>query len=286
MSDQDVIQGFLFSESTIRGKLVGLSEAYQKAIENHAYPDDVKKLLGEFLAAAALLSTTIRFDGSLILQVKCHGRLKFIMAECRNQRYLRAIARYDPDLISTDQLIGEGQLAITIEPDKGQAYQGIVELEEGSGLAAALEKYFKQSEQINTRIILTSDTMRTAGLLLQMLPEEKFNTSSDEDMEYWLHVTQLANTVSDTELLNDGNERLLRKLFHEETIRLFKPAPLIFKCSCSIERSGNALLSLGEDEAKALLLEQTVISIDCQFCFASYEFDENDVARLFKGAVH
>jgi molecular chaperone Hsp33 len=287
LSNPDLIQRFIFSDSQIRGELVGLEKSYHEATSRHDYPEEIKRLLGQFLAASALLSTTIKFKGSLVLQVKANGCLKLLMAECTNQKYLRAIARYEEEQINDDRLIKEGQLAITIEPESGKRYQGIVEIRDSNSLAETLENYFHHSEQIATCVKLSADNTVAAGLLLQKLPErEDKEIISTDDKDLWEHVCHLAETLKDKELLTDDNEQLLHKLFHQESVRIFDPSPLKFKCSCSMQRSANAILSLGHDEAKDILEQEGFISIDCQFCFTSYEFDQTEVDRLFSGAVH
>ncbi|MBH2034020.1 MAG: Hsp33 family molecular chaperone HslO [Pseudomonadales bacterium] len=282
----DFSQRFLFDDSDVRGELVALHESYQHVLAKHDYPPAVAQLLGELMAAAALLVGTLKFDGLLVLQARSSGAVPLLMVECSSARELRGIARYESaqlgELATLSELMPDGVLAITVEPTQGQRYQGIVDLE-GADLAACLTNYFQTSEQLATRFWLHADGRRARGLLLQQLPADRL-LDADERQESWLHLLTLANTLSAEELLALDNETLLHRLYHEETLRLFEPNTLGFRCSCSRERSGNALVSLGLEDAENLVAEQGgAVVIDCQFCNERYSFDAADVAQLFAG---
>jgi len=175
MSDQT--QRFLFDDNDVRGETATLAESYQHVLAKHAYPEPVAQLLGELLAAAALLVGTLKFDGLLSLQARSDGPVPLLMVECSSDREVRGIARYHAEQIAPDatlrELMPEGMLAITVEPAKGQRYQGIVGLE-GVDLAACLSEYFAASEQLPTRFWLAADSRRACGLLLQQLPPTAF----------------------------------------------------------------------------------------------------------------
>lgn len=283
---QDNRQRFLFDDFPVRGEIVQLSETLSEIFVNHHYPAPIKALIGEFMTAAALLSATIKFEGSLILQVKGAGQVSMLMAECRNQQGIRAIARYDENFDSEQPLLGKGQMAITIEPDKGKRYQGIVLLEDGS-LAETLEGYFLQSEQLRTKFWFASNTEKASGLLLQAIPESASESSLNIASEDWNRVVMLSDTLHAEELLQLDIENIVHRLFHEENLRLFEASSLHFECNCSTERSANALISMGETETRTLLAERGgIIDIDCQFCYAKYEFDEQAVNALFHTQVH
>jgi len=284
MPDQG--QRFLFDEFAIRGELVQLTDTTREIFNNHEYPKPVKKLIGEFVAAAAMLSATIKFEGSLILQVKGEGQVTMLMAECRNQQELRAIARYSENSDSGQPILGKGQMAIIIEPDEGERYQGIVRVEDNN-LSQALEKYFLQSEQLRTRIWLHAQDDQAAGLLLQSMPESASESSLSRESEDWNRVCTLADTITPEELLALPSGQLLHRLFHQEKLRLFEAKPLTFKCTCSKERSTNTLVSLGETDVRTLLAEQDgTIEINCQFCHAKYRFDEPELNKVFGTRVH
>lgn len=282
----DFSQRFLFDDSDVRGELVALHESYQHVLAKHDYPPAVAQLLGELMAAAALLVGTLKFDGLLVLQARSNGAVPLLMVECSSARELRGIARYESaqlgELATLSELMPDGVLAITVEPTQGQRYQGIVDLD-GADLAACLTNYFQTSEQLATRFWLHADGRSARGLLLQQLPADRL-LDADERQESWLHLLTLANTLSAEELLALDNETLLHRLYHEETLRLFEPNTLSFRCSCSRERSGNALVSLGLEDAENLVAEQGgAVVIDCQFCNERYSFDAADVAQLFAG---
>ncbi len=282
MSNSDQIQRFLFDQSNIRGELVGLDHAYREVLTKHNYPKPVQKLLGEFLAAAALLANTLKFEGTLTLQVKGSGQVRALMAECEHKTNLRGIARYNDDYSDDQAALGEGHLAITLDPDKGQRYQGIVAFSDQEGLAKALEGYFLQSEQINTRIWLEADCHKAAGMMLQAMPHSAETSSLNIDDDIWNRVTAIAETITQDEILNLDNENILTRLFHEETVRVFENQALNFHCNCSRERSANAILHIGQEEARKLLHEMGgQLSVDCQFCFQHYGFDEADINKLF-----
>ncbi|GLK89925.1 Hsp33 family molecular chaperone HslO [Pseudomonas turukhanskensis] len=282
----DFSQRFMFDDSDVRGELVSLGESYAHVLAKHPYPEPVAQLLGELLAAAALLVGTMKFDGLLILQARSSGAVPLLMVECSSNREIRGIARYHEEQVTADaglrELMPEGVLTLIVDPTKGQRYQGIVGLD-GINLSECLSDYFATSEQLPTRFWLNADGRRARGLLLQQLPAERI-TDAEERAASWQHVTVLADTLSAEEQLGLDNQTLLHRLYHEENLRLFDPQPLQFKCSCSRDRSANALVSLGEPDAEALLVESGgTIVIDCQFCNERYAFDAADVAQLFAG---
>lgn len=277
--DTDIIQRFLFQDFNVRGELVRLEDAYAGVLEQRPYPPSIAVLLGEVMAATALLSATIKFRGTLTLQVNTAGPLKLLMAECRDQSDLRAIARFDDEI--EGPWLGDGKLVITIEPHQGERYQGIVAIGHDN-LAHAIENYFRQSEQIGTRLWLAADGTRAAGLMIQRLPGTSDRPGLEQSDEDWQRVMMLAGTVSGDELLSLDPKSLLTRLFHEEHVRMFDARALRFHCSCSRERSANAIKFLGYDEAMALVGEQGEVEIDCQFCHARYRFGGEEVRGVFE----
>mgnify|MGYP001823475344 CR=1 FL=1 len=278
--DGDRSLRFLFENSDIRGETVQLDEAYQDILATHEYAPGVSRLLGEFLAAAVLLSTTLKFDGKLILQARSQGQIPLLMVECNSALEIRAIARGAEQATagSFDQLLAGGQLAITIDPDQGQRYQGIVPLVEES-LAHSLDAYFQHSEQLGTRVWLAADGQRAAGLLLQQLPAQLVEEKSQRD-DQWEHACALAGTVEDKELLGLETPALLHRLYHEAPVRLFDPSPVVFRCSCSRARTRNALSSLPPSEVIDLLEELGCITMDCEFCNQQYRFTREDLVDV------
>ena len=284
MADFDFTQRFIFDNTDVRGELVSLEESYAHVLAKHAYPEPVAALLGELMAAAALMINTLKFDGLLILQARSSGPVSLLMVECSSERELRAIARYDVEQIHSgatfQELMPEGVLALTVDPREGQRYQGLVALE-GATLAECFSHYFVNSAQLPTRFWLYADGQRARGMLLQQLPADRL-LDSDEREESWQHVIALASTVSAEELLGLDNETILHRLYHEDQVRLFAPNDLKFQCSCTRERSEHALISLGLADLQLLLAEKAgTIEIDCQFCNQCYVFNDADIVQMF-----
>ena len=239
-------------------------------------------LVGEAVAAVALLAGTLKFSGRLSLQAQGRGPVSLLLAECTHDGQLRALARHDGELdtaANIGALIGDGTMVITITPDQGRQYQGIVPLE-GDTLAQCLEGYFQQSEQLPTRLWLAAGNGRAAGLMLQRLPDQV--ASRDANRNQWEHLEAPAGTLKMEELLDLPAETVLRRLFHETPPRLPEAQPLRFGCTCSRERTENALLSLGADELKTLLDEDGEATLTCDFCLSQQHFDAVDLAELIR----
>lgn len=284
MTETDFTQRFIFTDSDVRGELVCLEDSYAHVLAKHDYPEPVAALLGELMAAAALLISTLKFDGVLTLQARSSGAVPLLMVECTSEREIRAIARYESEQIKAQdnlqELMPEGVLAITVDPDKGKRYQGLVSLE-GESLAQSLQSYFANSEQLPSYFVLHADGRKARGLLLQQLPAERI-PDPEERQESWQHLSTLAHTLTAEELLGLDNNVVLYRLYHEEQVELFATQQLAFACSCSKERSENALKSLGEQDVQQLLHEQNGrIEIDCQFCNQKYLFGAQEVAQIF-----
>lgn len=281
------IQRFSFDNTNVRGERVILNQAYQEIIQRKNYPAPIENLLGEFVAAIALLRDIIKIDGILSLQAKGEGDLSAIMVECDELQNLRGIAQWQegaifPDQVSLKETLAGGYLVITITPTNGRRYQGVVELV-GDSLSECLEQYFTQSEQLPSRVWLASDGASCAGLFLQRLPAEQ---AKDEDEDAWERFTQLASTVKDEELLQLDTLDLLHRLYHEEALRFYDAKAMQFNCSCSRQRTLEALLSIGTEEIKEILLEQGEINIDCQFCAEHYLFQEGDLVDILGGQAN
>lgn len=281
----DITQRFLFENLDVKGEFVSLEQSYHEVLKRHSYPPVVANLLGELLAASALLCGTLKFDGILVLQIRSEGPLPLLMVECNSRREIRGIARYENEHIhngmSLNELMPNGILTLTVDPTHGKRYQGVVTLE-GNSLATSLSNYFASSEQLPTYFWLCADGNKAGGMSLQALPEEK-QQDIEQRKATWQHLTTLANSLTTSEFLTTTHPTILHRLYHEEDIRLFDSQPISFQCNCSRERSANALHSLGLDDALALIQEQNGhIMIDCQFCNQQYIFDEADVIQLFK----
>lgn len=279
---RDRTQRFLFEDADIRGEIVQLGSAYRDIIDIHQYAPAVGRLLGEFMAAAVLLATTLKFEGKLVLQARSEGQVPLLMAECDNTLRIRAIARGAEQATADrfSQLLPGGTLAITIDPTRGQRYQGIVPLVENS-LAHSLDAYFRQSEQLGTRFWLAADSDRAAGMLLQQLPADKVENGSLRHQQ-WDHACTLAVTLQETELLELAAPEIIHRLYHEDPLRLFAPNPVRFECNCSRERTLTALTSLPVAEVRELLEELGSITMDCEFCNQQYRFSESDLQAVLQ----
>jgi molecular chaperone Hsp33 len=277
MSDSDSLQRFMFDDLGIRGELVQLDASWQAVLACHPYPDSVRSQLGQALAAAALLSATIKFQGSLILQAQGNGPLTTLVAQATHQRTVRGLARWQGEVPAGDlhSVFGDSRLVLTIQNQGADPYQGIVAME-GAKLADALRVYFEQSEQLRTRLWLCADGARAVGLLLQELP------ATGRDADAWERLTLLADTASERELLELPAQTLLYRLFNEEKVRLFAAESVAFRCGCSRERIESVLRNLGREEMQTLLAEQGQIQVDCEFCNQHYAFDAVDVERLLR----
>lgn len=274
-SDGDRLYRFLFEDFPIRGQWVRLEATWEEAQSRRTDPAPVRRLLGESMAAAALLTAGIKFEGRLNLQVEGDGPLRLLLAQCDHHLHLRATARYDQDLPAEQLDFGDnGRLLLALEGQKpGERYQGVVPLA-GDDLAGAIEHYFTQSEQLPARLLLAGDAHAVVGLLLQRMPGD----SPDEDA--WNRCNHLLDTLSPAELLQWPVETLLRRVFAEETIRLFDPTPVSFRCRCSREGVATMLRQLGEAELRDILREQGGVTVTCEFCGRDYGFDAVDVGQL------
>ena len=277
MDGRDQLRRFVFEGAGVRGAVVHLDASWRGVLDRHPYPPAVQPPLGQVLAAVVLLSSTIKFEGALILQVEAQGPLRTLVAQATDRRTLRGLARWEGDVpqgSSLHETFGAGRVVLTASAPGGERYQGVVALE-GASLSAALETYFAQSEQLPTRLWLAADGSRATGLLLQRLP----GTSVEDDT--WPRAVVLADTLRDAELLGLSAEPLLYRLFHEERVRLFDAEPVSFRCGCSRERIEGLLRSLGREEVDSVLAEQGVVEVTCEFCNRVYRVDAVDAAALF-----
>ena len=275
MKEQDLLHRFLFENLGIRGEWVKLTTSWQTAKQHQQGPENAQLQLGQALAAVVMLSATIKFNGSMILQVQGDGDFKTLVAQSTHDRKIRGLIRsnvYVPEGPLESQF-GQGRLVLTIEPDNAQPYQGVVPLQ-GSNLATALQTYFEQSEQLNTRLWLFANETHAVGLFLQELP------SQNSDQADWERIEMLADTVTEQELLDLDCGQLLYKLFNEEQVRLFAPEPVEFQCACSRPRIERTLRALGAEELEEILQEQGTIDVGCEFCGKQYLFDRIDVETM------
>jgi molecular chaperone Hsp33 len=296
--NKDTLQKFIFDNAAVKGEFVELSDTWREIQQRHSYPPAVKTVLGEMLAAAALLSANLKFNGAIIMQIHGDGPVRLLVAECDSDLRMRATAKIAEgetvaDNASLTELLnstGKGRFVITLDPaDKmpgQQPYQGIVPLD-GEYMATVIENYMLRSEQLDTRLWLGAGEHVSRGLLLQKLPrhsgkdDQVAQASEAEDLETWNRAVMLASTLKQEELLATDIQTLMNRLFWEETIRVFEPAHPQFHCSCTREKVGNMLKMLGQEEVNSALNDLGQLAINCDFCGKHYEFDKVDCAQLF-----
>jgi molecular chaperone Hsp33 len=295
MHDRDSLHRFIFEHYPIRGHLVHLDASWRALIEHRDYPEAIRTTLGEAVVASLLLAATIKFEGVLSLQLQGAGPVHLLLAQCTSGLGVRGLARYreepDPGTASGNvaDLIGAGNLTVTLESDDGsQRYQGIVPIT-GEHLADSLQIYFENSEQLPTRLWLYADEHGAAGMLLQRLPGEGNAPAAGADPatidDAWRRVQLIGATLTRDELLTLADAQILHRLFHEDDLRLFEPAPVYFRCRCSRERVSGMLQGLGERETRSILTERGEVEVRCDFCNRAYVFDAVDVAQLFNAGV-
>ena len=288
MREVDRLRRFLFEHAPLRGHWVRLEDSWLQAHEHQAHPPVVLRLLGEAMAAVSLLAATLKFQGTLTLQIRGDGPLSLLITQCTHEQQLRGVAELREDAVAPEDadlptLVGAGQLVVTVDSQGGApAWQGIVPLT-GATLADCLQGYFETSEQLPTRLVLAADAHRVSGLLLQKLPAPAAAGEGEEGrlQDLWDEVVLLLGTLSGRELLDSEATVLLQRLFAEHDLRLFDAEPVRFQCRCSPERVAGLLQSLGKDEIRSLLAEEGVVRVTCEFCHRPYRYDAIDVAQLF-----
>jgi len=288
----DEVRRFIVENQPVRGHWVRLESAWRELRAHREYPPAVRELLGQAVAASVLLAATLKFNGTLTLQLQGNGAVKLLVAQCTHDFRLRAVANFDDEAVAglvTEgdgeaafrQLVGdEGRVIVTIEADeKNSRYQGIVPLS-GASLSDSLEAYFESSEQLPTRVILAADSERGVGFLVQKLPDPTRSNESDMK-EAWAEAQRGIERLSTTDLLVRPVEELLERGFAAQDMRLFKGAPVQFECRCSQGRVSGLLRALGEEEVRDVLKEQGAVTVTCEFCHRPYRFDAVDVEALF-----
>lgn len=289
--DGDTVRRFLFEKFPVRGYIVHLDASWRALFEHHDYPAVVRETLGEAAAASVLLASTLKFEGHLAMQMQGPGPMHLLVMQATHRMAIRGVARWKGELPAErrlQSLAGEGgQVTVTIEnPERTSRYQGVVPLT-GDGFADCLQHYFERSEQLPTRLWLAASNERAAGLLLQRLPSGASASAEEDELvaaegdEDWNRVLHLAGTLTADELVKLPGSELLRRLFHEEDVRMFDADPVFFQCACSRERVSGILRSLGEGEVRSVLEERGDVEVRCEFCNRAYRYDAVDVAGLF-----
>jgi molecular chaperone Hsp33 len=289
----DEVRRFIVENQPVRGHWVHLDTAWRELCAHADYPQPVRELLGQAVAASVLLAATLKFRGTLTLQLQGDGAISLLVAQCTHDFRLRAVARFDEarvgdiadrstqDIGTFRQLVGTaGRVAVTVEADeRSSRYQGIVPLQGGS-LADSLEAYFASSEQLPTRLILAADDERGAGFLVQKVPGAAHADESELE-ETWQDAQKGIQKLSPADLLACPVEELLERGFAEHDMRLFRGAPVQFECRCNQGRVSGLLRALGAEEVRDILQEQGAVTVTCEFCHRPYRFEPVDIEALF-----
>jgi molecular chaperone Hsp33 len=300
---------FVCDGAPVRGEIVSISTAWQSVLERRDDPPVIRQILGDFVAAATLLSASLKFDGTLIIQAQSKGPISLLVVECSSNLTMRATVKLsvesteiDPNATLADLLdaANTGRLVITLDPTERQPgqppYQGIVALEQDqdgiavpvTNAAEAIMLYMRHSEQLETRIWLASNEHVVGGLLLQRLPNSGGHMHLDPQTaaEGWSRIQALGETITNDELLQLSPETTLRRLFLNESseagVRAFPTRPVQFACRCSRQKVADVLRMLGEEEVNSILAEQGAVETGCEFCGKSYRFDAVDCIQVFK----
>ena len=291
---RDEVRRFIVENRPVRGHWVRLEGAWRELRAHRDYPQPVRELLGQAVAASVLLAATLKFRGQLTLQLQGNGAVSLLVAQCTHDYRLRAVARFDADAVAALSaneatrggevfrgLVGSGgRFAVTVEADeRSMRYQGIVPLS-GDSLAGSLEAYFARSEQLPTRVLLAADGERGAGVLVQKLPQDA-GIDESRMTEIWAQAERGIERLSAEDLLHCPVEELLGRGFAAHDMRLFRGAPVQFECRCSYGRVTGLLRALGPEEVREVLREQGAVTVTCEFCHRPYRFESGDVEAIF-----
>lgn len=284
--NQDSLQRFIVENAPVRGELIHLHASYQDIVNQHAYAPPIRLLLGEALCVAGLLTAMIKFTGRITVQFQGNGKLKLLLAQCNNLFHMRGLVKAEEIESYADLMesFSDGILMITIDSGPGKRHQGIVSWS-GTSLAESIEGYFRDSEQLITKIELAVNETSATGLLLQMIPDTnniEIPVDETNHLLQWEYLSKMTKNLSADEMFQTNNESLLKQLCPEEEIRVFPAVPVKFACTCSRKHGENAILMLGQNEAEAELKDKQCIVVTCDFCNKEHIFDHHEVATIFK----
>jgi molecular chaperone Hsp33 len=290
VSGSDRVRRFVLERHPIRGHAVRLADSWLELREHQDYPPVVQQLLGEAVAAAVLLAATLKFAGTLTVQLQGKGLVGLLVAQCTHDFKVRGMARHDPigGEAGFRSLTGDGQIIVTVEAtDRASSYQGVVPIT-GNSFAESLEAYFIQSEQLPTRVALATTAGVVAGMLVQRLPGEGGKQAAVDPAELesaWMNADLAMAALTRDEIIADDIEERLVRMFGDDEVRVFGGHEVKFECRCSRERVANVLRSLGAEEVRSVIAEQGTCTVTCEFCQKPYKFDAIDVEHLFDQAA-
>jgi molecular chaperone Hsp33 len=295
----DLVQPFRIDPFALRGRLVRLGPTVDRILSQHDYPEPVAAILGEAITLAVVLAGALKYDGIFTLQTKSDGPVRLIVADVSTEGAVRGYAQYDRERLdrvpthpgaspSVPELIGKGYIAFTVDQGEDtERYQGIVELI-GANLAECAQHYFRQSEQIQAGIKLSvaraghDGAWRAGGLMLQRVPPEGgYSVIADDVEDGWRRAMVLMSTATPAELVDPDllPHRLLLRLFHDESVRVFRTHSLEARCRCSRERIAGILRSFPAEDIEDMR-KDAVTTVTCEFCNTRYEFTGEDLAPL------
>ncbi len=292
MSQFDQLHRFLFNDASVRGEMVRLDDSLNHIVHSYEYPVQIQRLLSEMAAATCLLTAILKFKGEIGLQIQSQGPVQYAVINATHEQTLRGVARWDETQTtlpeSFQDLLSKGVLVITITPEEGERYQGVVALDKPT-LAECIEAYFDQSEQLATSVRLMTDlsqpdNAKAAGLLLQIMPKEAAATDRTKTSEFE-HLSTLTGTLTEEEMFALPAEDILYRLYHQEEVEMFPPQAVSFACTCSRERSAEALRNVEKAELLDIIKEEGAIKMNCQYCHTEYRFDAIDVEAIHGGHI-
>ncbi len=275
----DRVVPFVFESLPVRGEIIYLSRAWRRMLRDHDYEPVIRETLGHAAAAIGLIAQSLKFDGSVTLQLQGRGDLRMLVMQCTSELELRGMASSAPTVEATNfaELMRQAHCAITVDSGE-RPYQGIVEVSPES-LAASLEHYFDRSVQVPSHVALVADESLAGGILLQQMPGQPIDTDD------WNRLGFLAKTLTLQDFPENSGIELVGKLFNEDDVRVFDGQPVVFRCRCSARRAEDVLRMLGEAEIREAIEEQGSLEVICEYCGRLREFDSVDVSRMFADNV-
>ncbi len=296
-SGSDTVLPFRIEGANVRGRLARLGPSYKAILDPHDYPAAVAALLGETLALSAALATTVKLeDGVFILQTQGDGPIPMMITDFSSNGDVRGYARYNADAFAGDKspgasvphLLGKGHMAFTVDQGADDRYQGIVELE-GASIADCAQSYFRQSEQLDTVILVAADPVdgdfppRAAVLMVQRMPgEDRIIMTQDEEEEHWRNAVILMSSLTREELLDPriSDHQILYRLFHEKGVRLYETKDVCAQCRCSRDKVATTLAAFSPDDLSDMKTDEGLIVATCEFCRSDYAFDDDSLAEI------
>lgn len=275
------VQRFLFKEHDIRGQHIQLNESWQQMVQDRHYPAPIVKLLGELTAVSILMASGMKHKGRITTQIQGTGPITLLVVDVTHDLKIRGVAKTNRDISAEntlDELLGDGQILVTLENSQTQHHFQSYVPREGESIAASFEQFLSQSEQLPSKLWLSATENALGGVMIQKLPESE-HFSHDEDA--WDRISHLTSTVTDEELSQLPADELLHRLFHEELVELFETNEVNYECPQDRSKVEAMLISLGEAEVRKILEEQGEIVIHNEMCNFHLRFDAGDIDKLF-----